>query len=74
MKALTDIVTDLEARRSLLREELHSVDAAITALSGKPKPAVSARKSNQRRPMSAQAKAALSSRMKKYWAAKRAKK
>jgi predicted nucleic acid-binding Zn-ribbon protein len=67
MGNLTQIVTNLEGRRTELQKELQRVDAAIDALSGLAS-GKRARVGRRGRSMSAAARKRISDAMKKKWA------
>ena len=70
---MKDIIALLNDKRSELLDSVARIDAAIAALSVTPRPSASSRQpaKRRRREMSAEAKQAVSDRMKNYWAERR---
>ncbi len=75
MSPLTNVLVSLRKEQAHLERQLARVNRAIDALTDAPakkKVATKKRKSKKRKPMSAAAKKAVSEKLKKYWAAKKA--
>ena len=70
---MKDVIALLNDHRSELLDSVARIDAAIAALGVKPRPAAPSRQpaKRRRREMSAEAKQAVSDRMKNYWAERR---
>ena len=71
---MKDVIAVLQSERAELLDSVARIDAAISALGGKPgrsTSAGSAKPARKRRNMSAEARQATSERMKKYWAERR---
>ena len=72
---MKDVIALLNDQRSELLDSVARIDAAISALGGKPGRSASspqsAKGTRKRRELSAEAKKAVSERMKNYWADRR---
>ena len=70
---MKDVIALLNDQRSELLNSVARIDAAIAALDVKPRPSAPSRQpaKRRRREMSAEAKQAVSDRMKNYWAERR---
>ena len=70
---MKDVIALPNDQRSELLDSVARIDAAIAALGVKPRPAAPSRQpaKRRRREMSAEAKQAVSDRMKNYWAERR---
>ena len=70
---MKDVIALLNDKRSELLDSVARIDAAIAALGGTPRPSAPSRQpaKRRRREMSAEAKQAVSDRMKNYWAGRR---
>lgn len=69
---MKDVIAVLKEQRSELVHNIERIDAAISALGGKAgRSAAADRGARKRRAMSADAKRAVSERMKNYWAERR---
>ncbi|MCY4374619.1 MAG: hypothetical protein OXC31_12660 [Spirochaetaceae bacterium] len=69
---MKDVIALLNDQRSELLDNVARIDAAISALGGTSRPSASRRPAKRRRrEMSAEAKQAVSDRMKNYWAERR---
>ena len=70
---MKDVITLLNDQRSELLDSVARIDAAIAALGVKPRPSAPSMQpaKRRRREMSAEAKKAVSDRMKNYWAERR---
>ena len=70
---MKDVIALLNDKRSELLDSVARIDAAIAALGGTPRPSAPSRQpaKRRRREMSAEAKQAVSDRMKNYWADRR---
>ena len=68
---MKDVIALLNDQRSELRDSVARIDAAIAALGVKPSAPSRQPAKRRRREMSAEAKKAVSDRMKNYWAERR---
>ena len=72
---MKDVIAVLNTKRSELLDSVARIDAALSALGGKPSRSAPspqpAKRTRKRRELSAEAKKAVSERMKNYWADRR---
>ena len=68
---MKEVIALLNDRRAELLDQVAGIDAAIAALGGKPSAPSRQPAKRRRRKMSAEAKQAVSDRMKNYWAERR---
>ena len=71
-KALRTALTELQVQRTHLDRQIAALEQAVSAVGGHVRRAARTRKATpQRRPMSAAQRKAVSTRMKRYWTARR---
>ena len=71
MTNLAGIVSELKSHRDTLQKEIHKTDAAIRVLTAIAPATTNGQPKTRSHKMSAEAKAKIAARMKKYWADKK---